>query len=369
MSAVSPLPATEAAGSGGSASFNVSWSGTDVGSGISTYTIYVSDNGGAFTAWQMSTFATSASFTGQLGHTYGFYSIATDNVGNVEAPKTAAEASTQVTAPAPVAPTVKVTPYSVTYDGKPHSATGTATGTGGVNLIADLNLTGTTHTNAGTYANDAWTFTDPTGNYTSVSGTVSDQIAKAPLTVTVNNANRAVGAANPAFTVTYSGFVNGDTAAVLTGSPAFSTTATSSSPAGTYPITVSQGTLAAVNYRFVFVNGTLSVVQAPTVVITTTAVVLGLHSAGYTATVTVANSGTGPATNVTLTSATLGSATGSPLPQTLGGTGTLAPGASHTFKVSFPGSAGADGAGVAEKYSGTYTGGSFSASVRSITLP
>ena len=54
---------------------------------------------------------------------------------------------------------ITVTPYSVTYDGNSHTATGTATGVGGVDLGSDLNLTGTTHTNAGTYASDAWTFT------------------------------------------------------------------------------------------------------------------------------------------------------------------------------------------------------------------
>ena len=52
-----------------------------------------------------------------------------------------------------------VTPYSVTYDGNSHTATGTATGVGGVDLGSDLNLSGTTHTNAGTYGSDGWTFT------------------------------------------------------------------------------------------------------------------------------------------------------------------------------------------------------------------
>ena len=50
---------------------------------------------------------------------------------------------------------------------------------------SDLVLTGTTHTNAGTYAADAWTFTDATGNYNNTSGTVSDTITKANATVTV----------------------------------------------------------------------------------------------------------------------------------------------------------------------------------------
>jgi hypothetical protein len=102
------LPADES-----SVSLTIAWSGADVGSGIQNYTIYVSDNGGAYTAWLTGTTATSATYTGQIGHTYSFYSIATDNVGNVEPPKTAAEATTQVTAAvAQVTPTVTVTPSS-----------------------------------------------------------------------------------------------------------------------------------------------------------------------------------------------------------------------------------------------------------------
>lgn len=188
-----------------------------------------------------------------------------------------------------------------------------------------------------------------------------------PLTVTANNASRAVGAQNPTFSASYSGFVNGDTAAVLTGSPGLTTTATTSSSAGLYPITVAQGTLAAGNnfpYTFNFVNGTLSVVAAPTVVLTTTARLSGSASTGYTATVTVTDSGTGAASNVVLTSATLGTGTGSPLPQSLG---TIAPNGGSAFvMVSFAGSVGAAGAGTTEKFAGTYTGGTFTGGVRAV---
>ena len=45
--------------------------------------------------------------------------------------------------------------------------------------LSGLDLTGTTHTNAGDYPSDTWTFTDATGNYNDASGTVSDSIAKA----------------------------------------------------------------------------------------------------------------------------------------------------------------------------------------------
>jgi hypothetical protein len=206
-------------------------------------------------------------------------------------------------------------------------------------------------------------------NYSlATSNAVQILVNKATLTVTANSTSRAVGAANPTFTASYSGFVNGDTSAVLGGAPSLTTTATTSSVAGTYPITAAVGTLTAANYTFVFVNGTLSVVASPTVILTTTATLTGSASTGYTATITVTNSGTGAASNVTLTSATLGTVAGSPLPQTLP-SATIAAGKSGVFTVSFSGSAGQDGAGVAEKYAGTYTGGSFSASVRSVTLP
>ena len=68
--------------------FTVSWSGKDeqYGSGLVCYTIYVSDNGGPYVAWQQRVTTTSASYTGVLGHTYAFYSQAEDAVGHIEAP-------------------------------------------------------------------------------------------------------------------------------------------------------------------------------------------------------------------------------------------------------------------------------------------
>jgi RHS repeat-associated protein len=94
-SSVLPLPATTHG-----ASFPISWSGQDDtgGLGIATFDIFVSDNGGPVVPFQLGTSATSAIFTGQVGHTYGFYSVATDNVGNQEATPTAAQATTVVAA-------------------------------------------------------------------------------------------------------------------------------------------------------------------------------------------------------------------------------------------------------------------------------
>jgi YVTN family beta-propeller protein len=90
-----------------------------------------------------------------------------------------------------------------------------------------------------------------------VNGTLT--VNKAILTVTANDAKRLVGLLNPLLTTTMTGFVNGDTSAALSGMVAISTTATQASPAGAYPITVTQGSLSATNYGFNFVNGTLLV--------------------------------------------------------------------------------------------------------------
>ncbi|MCL1475466.1 calcium-binding protein [Argonema antarcticum] len=81
-SAVEALPTTVA-----DTSFPVKWSGNDdaIGSALAGYTIYISENGGEFTPWLEDTTLTEATYIGQPGSTYAFYSIARDNAGNVEA--------------------------------------------------------------------------------------------------------------------------------------------------------------------------------------------------------------------------------------------------------------------------------------------
>src|SRR6185312_6615570 len=63
---------------------------------IQDFTISVSDNGGPFMPFLTNTAQTSASFTGVLGHTYGFKSRARDLLGNTEADRTAPDTTTQV---------------------------------------------------------------------------------------------------------------------------------------------------------------------------------------------------------------------------------------------------------------------------------
>jgi MBG domain (YGX type) len=83
-------------------------------------------------------------------------------------------------------------------------------------------------------------------------------ITPAPLTITADNKQMTVHGSVPALTASYSGFVNGETAAALTTAPSCRTTATSSSPVGSYPITCSGAV--APNYSLSYKPGTLSVV-------------------------------------------------------------------------------------------------------------
>jgi hypothetical protein len=84
--------------------------------------------------------------------------------------------------------TINVTPYDVTYDTEAHTAAGTATGVKGEDLSGLLDLSRTTHTVAGIYAADPWTFAGDV-NYKTAHGTVDNRIAKATPTITITWAN------------------------------------------------------------------------------------------------------------------------------------------------------------------------------------
>jgi RHS repeat-associated protein len=78
--------------------FPITWSGTDDtdGSGIATFDIHVSDNGGPFTLFRDDVAVLTTNFTGQPGHTYGFFSVATDHVGLRQDVPAAAQTSTTI---------------------------------------------------------------------------------------------------------------------------------------------------------------------------------------------------------------------------------------------------------------------------------
>ncbi len=98
-----PTSGVQALPAASPASFTVNWEGNDDngGSGIASYDVYVSDNGGSLQLLRENTTDTSAPFAGVHGHTYGFLSVAHDHVGNTQALPTAAQATTTVDAVAP----------------------------------------------------------------------------------------------------------------------------------------------------------------------------------------------------------------------------------------------------------------------------
>ncbi len=134
-STVGALPKT-----GASLGFTVSVSGTDPNgaggsapSGIASFTIYVSTNGGGWQKWTTiapaSTSGNSASvtvtFTGLSNTTYAFYATATDSAGNVQAYKPSIEASIYL--PDLTPPVSSVEPGTGTDPSSVAQATGTFT--------------------------------------------------------------------------------------------------------------------------------------------------------------------------------------------------------------------------------------------------
>ncbi|MCC7486772.1 MAG: filamentous hemagglutinin N-terminal domain-containing protein [Burkholderiales bacterium] len=121
--------------------------------------------------------------------------------------------------------------------------------------------------NAGSYAITGTTFSAPGGpaggNYAVpvLSGTPTLAITPAPLTIRADDKSRVAGAPDPPFTATYTGFVNGETPAVLSGVLLFATPAVPASPPGQYVIAAAGQ--AAINYSIGYVPGLLTVTPLP----------------------------------------------------------------------------------------------------------
>jgi hypothetical protein len=97
-----------------------------------------------------------------------------------------------------------------------------------------------------------------------VEGTLT--ITKAPLSVKAGTYTKKQGDPLPEFTLTYEGFKNNETEAVLTKKPTATTTATKESTPGEYVVTVSGGE--ATNYELSYTNGKLIVAEADAVIVT-----------------------------------------------------------------------------------------------------
>jgi MBG domain (YGX type)/Bacterial Ig-like domain (group 3) len=131
--------------------------------------------------------------------------------------------------------------------------------TAGTALTGSLSTTATGSSPATTYPINQGTLSAANYNIFYNAGTLT--ITPAPLTITADSKSKSLGSANPTLTFTPSGFVNGDTSASLTTQPTVSTTATTNSPIGSYPITASSAVDS--NYTISYVAGTLTITGTP----------------------------------------------------------------------------------------------------------
>ena len=133
------------------------------------------------------------------------------------------------------------------------------------NLPPGISFDGPTRTftgvcsNAGTYLVTV-NATDNGSPALSTNNTFNIVVGQVPLLATADDKVRLYGTPNPPLTISYLGFVLGDTEAELDQPPLIGTGAATGSPVGAYPITLSGG--ADTNYSFVLTNGTLTVTPA-----------------------------------------------------------------------------------------------------------
>ena len=76
--------------------FDLSWSGEDLGSGVKDYDVWVSVDGGPFELWLNNTTATGARYTGEAGRSYGFVVLGRDEAGNQDGLPAEAQAAVEV---------------------------------------------------------------------------------------------------------------------------------------------------------------------------------------------------------------------------------------------------------------------------------
>jgi hypothetical protein len=207
----------------------------------------ITASGAVDTASPLSTFETSASPNYVISYEPGTYAVT------------------------PTTPTVSVVDKGGTYNGTTFTATATVNGLSsleGVTPTLDYqqyingawtNLGTSAPVNAGSYDVTA-NFAGSTDYAAASSSTVDFNIGQAPLTITANNASVTYGTTPVLDGVSYQGFVDGQTSSVLTTLPTVTTTATATSPVGTYSITAAGAVDP--NYAISYEPGTYTVTSA-----------------------------------------------------------------------------------------------------------
>lgn len=196
--------------------------------------------------------------------------------GNIDLTSTGATAASLIMPASTVTPaSLLITANNVTkiygsiLTGGSGSTAFTVTGLQNTETVGSITITygagATAGSNAGNYVGSVMPSIVTGGTFTSGNYTVTYQagdvtVTPMPLTLTADSKSKIYGDVNPVLTITYTGFVNGDSATQLTTQPTVVTTATQTSVVGQYPITISDA--ASPNYTFTYVSGVLTVVPA-----------------------------------------------------------------------------------------------------------
>ncbi len=165
--------------------------------------------------------------------------------------------------PAPLS--IAASSGSMTYGGSVPTITGSYSGfvngegVGSLTTPATCSTTATGSSPVGTYASACSGAVDPNYTITYTGGTVA--VGAAQLVIAASSASTTYGSAPTAITPSYSGFVNGDTAASLTTPPTCTSAASASSPVGSYASTCSGAVDG--NYAISYSNGSVQVDPAP----------------------------------------------------------------------------------------------------------
>lgn len=233
---------------------------TASGSGTLTYTVVSAPSHGTLSGTAPNlTYTPTSGYSGADSFTFKANNGTDSNVATVSITVSASGGTQQsqtITFPAPSTP-VTYGAAAITLNASASSGlavTYTVTGP------ATLSGTTLSYTGVGTVSVTA----SQAGNSSYSAATpVQQQIVvnQDPLTVALSGTpTRTFGEQNPAFSYSIGTFVNGDSQASATsGTPSITTSATPRSAAGSFPVTISQGTLASTNYSFNFVSGQLTV--------------------------------------------------------------------------------------------------------------
>jgi 6-phosphogluconolactonase (cycloisomerase 2 family) len=236
--------------------------------------------------------------------------------------------------------TITASSGSMTYGETVPVITASYSGFGGGDSAASLtsqpvcSTTATSNNAIGSYPSSCSGAVDANYSISYVTGTMS--VAGAALVVTANNSTRVYGAANPQFTGSVTDQQDGDTF-----TEGFTTTATASSPVGSYSIVPSVAGAHLSDYELSVSDGTLTITQAAsnTTLQTSSASITPGNDVTLTATVTSTTTGAPTGTVNFYDGGVLLNSTPAALSAGVATfvTGVLAPGMTHSITATYSG--------------------------------